>query len=197
MLYTLLRGIVKIFFHFLGLKIDGLHKLPKEGRVIVASNHVSNWDPIIIAVALDRPIHFMAKKELFSNPIFSLFFRSLNAFPVKRGTADRKAIRHALAVLKDSKVLGIFPEGVRVKSGMKKKAQSGVAMIAIKSKTPIVPIACIGTNAKIPFGWIKPLVVKVGRPIYLTEYYESKLNSAVLEEISEDILQEIDKLLSK
>ncbi len=110
MFYALIRGFLKIFLLILGLKVEGLHNLPKKGPVIVAANHVSNWDPILVGVALSRPVHFMAKAELFQNVLLRAICRGLNAFPVQRGAADRNAIRQALEMLEAGEILGIFPK---------------------------------------------------------------------------------------
>ena len=89
MFYALIRGFLKIFLLILGLKVEGLHNLPKKGPVIVAANHVSNWDPILVGVALSRPVHFMAKAELFQNVLLRAICRGLNAFPVQRGSGSK------------------------------------------------------------------------------------------------------------
>lgn len=196
MFYTIARAIGKFMFFFLGLKSEGLHNLPKKGPIIVAANHVSNWDPIVVALVLNRQIHFMAKDELFKFKPLGRILTNLNAFPVRRGSADRKAIRYALEVLEKGKVLGIFPEGLRNKAGEEMKAQAGTAMLAVKSNAPVIPIACIGTGKKLPSGWISPLVVKVGKPITFEEYKGQKVNSVILDEISSRIMNEISLLLS-
>ena len=79
----------------------------------MAANHVSNWDPILVGVAINRPVHFMAKAELFHNPLLGTILRGLNAFPVNRGSADRNAIRQALELLEKGETLEIFPPGRR------------------------------------------------------------------------------------
>lgn len=196
MLYQIVRGIARIIFWFLGLKSSGLHNLPMKGPLIVAANHVSNWDPIVVAVAVNRPIHFMAKAELFKWPWFAWFFRGLNAFPVHRRAGDRTAIRHSMAVLEQQEILGIFPEGFRNRSG-ESKAQTGVAMIAMKTGAPVLPVACVGTQRSIPLGWFTPLEVIIGCPIDMTEYVGQKVTSATLEQISERVMYEIEVLLRK
>jgi 1-acyl-sn-glycerol-3-phosphate acyltransferase len=198
MLYSFARGLLRFLFCLLGLKIQGAHNLPAHGPVIIAANHVSNWDPVLVGISLPRPIHFMAKAELFTNPILGKLLTKLNAFPVKRGTADRRAIRQALDILGNNDVLGIFPEGERKKDeGMVTSAQTGVAMLALKSGAPVLPVACIGSGRNIPTGWINPLVVRIGKPLLLSEYRDKKINSASMEEVSREIVCEINSLLSK
>lgn len=196
MVYTVVRAIVRFLFLLLGLKIEGLHKLPQKGPVIIASNHVSNWDPVVVAISVNRPVHFMAKAELFENRFLSVLLKSLHAFPVKRGTADRAALKYALHVLNHNMVLGIFPEGGRNRTGEEMKAQGGTAMIALKSGAAVVPIACIGTRKILPVGWFKPLVVRIGEPVDIEEFRDQKVNSALMDAVSQKIMNEINALLT-
>lgn len=197
MIYSIVRALLRFIFFFLGLKSEGADKVPLSGPVIIAANHVSNWDPIVVALVIKRPIHFMGKEQLFKYRIMDTLISSLNAFPVKKGTPDRKAIRHALRILEEGQVLGIFPEGMRNKTGEELQAQSGVAMIALKSGAPVVPVACIGTKSNLPWGWFNPLLVKIGDPIYLDEYKDQKMNSVILQVASNEIMNKINQLLYK
>jgi 1-acyl-sn-glycerol-3-phosphate acyltransferase len=192
MLYSFLKGLSRFIFLALGLKVEGLNNFPRSGPVIVAANHLSNWDPIVVAVALPRIIYFIAKNSLFKYRFSNYLFTHVNAFPVK---PDSASIRRSLQVLRDGDVLGIFPQGARDKSG-NLKAQSGIALIALKSGAPIVPVACIGTDRNIPWGWGGNFKVRVGAPIYL-EKNQSKMNSATLEQISTDIMNKINVLKNK
>lgn len=197
MFYKFVRALVKTVFILLGLKPEGIHKLPDKGAVIVAANHVSNWDAVMVAISLPRPVHFIAKAELFENRALATLLKALHAFPVKRGGADRRALRYALGILEKGEVLGIFPEGERIRQGQEGTTQTGVAMLALKSGAPVVPVACIGTGRFFPVGWFSPLKVKVGKPLKLEQYQDKKVTSAVLEEVSAIIMREIESLLSK
>ncbi len=197
MLYNTVRAILRFIYIILGFKVEGLEHLPADGAVIVAANHVSNWDPIMVALAINRPVHFMGKAELFNHKILGKLLKTFNAFQVKRGSADRQAIKHALKILEEGKVLGIFPEGTRNKTGQEIKAQTGIAFIALKSRTSILPVACIGTDRIFPLGWFRPLTVRVGELISLEEYQDSKINSAALEQLSDEVFDKINALLNK
>ncbi len=197
MFYATMKGIFKIFLIFLGLKTEGLHNLPETGPVIIAANHVSNWDPILVGVALPRPIHFMAKAELFQFSLLGSILKGLNAFPVKRGTADRNAIRQALRHLQSGEIIGIFPEGARRKVVAKTAIHSGVAMLAIKSGAVVVPVAVSGTAGRFPCGWFQDLRVRVGKPLNLESYHGERPNSALLERASQEIMAQINLLLCK
>lgn len=120
-----------------GLTVHGQVHVPRVGRAIVAGNHVTGLDPFVIAHALPggRRIQYMAKKEVFDNPLLALLIGSGGSFPVDRTRNDVGAIRTALRVLQAGRLLGIFPEGTR--GG--KELHGGVALLALKGEAPVVP----------------------------------------------------------
>lgn len=195
MVYKIARALLKIIFFVLGLKVEGAKNLPARGAVILAANHLSYADPILVAVAVKRPVHFMAKAELFNNKLLGALLNLVYAFPVRRGNADRHAIRHALQLMEEGKVLGIFPEGTRRKPGQAVHAQAGAAMIALRSDAVVLPVACIGTDRTFPCGWLRPLVVRIGQPISLTAYQGQKINSTTMEKLSQEISDRLNVLL--
>lgn len=127
------------------LDMVGRDKFPMEGPVIVVPNHMSNNDPCVVGLTLPRHVHFMAKKELFINPISRFFCTWLGAFPLNRGAIDKVAIMHAMRLLKADKVLGIFAEGTRQKPGRLGRFHDGAASLALRTGISIVPVALIGT----------------------------------------------------
>ncbi|MGI1658621.1 MAG: lysophospholipid acyltransferase family protein [Desulfitobacterium sp.] len=164
-LYHFLKKLFRLQFRAMGWKVHGVENFPKNGPVILVSNHVSNWDPIVAACSVPLNVSFMAKEELFSNPLLGKVFRNyLGAFPVKRGQGDTSAIRNALKVLKEGKVLGLFPEGTRSKSGELQKGFSGMILLMEKSQAPIVPMRVNGTQNLLTRGW-GHIEVFVGPPI--------------------------------
>jgi len=131
-----------IVYFIFGLKvIKGKNNIPKEGGYIAAGNHLHLPDPIILSYSQRRQMRFMAKAELFRNPIMACLCRWYGAFPVNRGTADGNSIEASLKILEEGKVLGIFPEGTRVRNGEIGRGKTGVAMLAHKSQKPIYPFA--------------------------------------------------------
>lgn len=131
---------------FCGLRVSGLEHLP-EPPFIVAANHISLFDPPVLGAVIPYEGAFMAKVELFRNPILGNLIRSLNAFPVKRGLPDREAIDRALETLRAGRALMLFPEGTRDKSGGPiRAAKLGVGLFAVSTGLPVVPAYIHGTN---------------------------------------------------
>lgn len=146
----------------------GAENVPQTGAVILASNHVSVLDPPVVGTGIWRPCAFMAKEELFKNPAVGWFIRRLYAFPVRRGRADRGALKHSLEVLERGMALVMFPEGTRSESGEMQEPEVGVGMIACRSGAPVVPVFVAGTEKVLPKGGglrFAPISVTYGEPI--------------------------------
>lgn len=142
LMYHLFFRVIKLVLTpYYRIEHHGVERIP-NGAVIMAGNHTQNSDPFMIAFGLPvtRPIAFMAKAEMFSNPITNWFFRSVHQFPVNRGAADRTAIRHALGILSQGGVLGIFPQGTRSEPGEVTDAHSGVAFLASAGNAPVLTV---------------------------------------------------------
>lgn len=121
-------------------RVIGKNRLRVKGPAIFIANHISMADPLLIALLSPRVVHFMAKKEIFKNPIGRWFFRSLFAFPINRKTADLASLRNAMEVLRKGKVFGIFPEGKRSITYELDELEHGAAFLALRSGAPLVPI---------------------------------------------------------
>ncbi len=190
--YRIVQFVFSILFRILfRLQVIGKENIPKTGPVVIACNHVSLLDPPMVGTASSRPVHFMAKSELFV-PILGTLYQSLGAFPVHRGAADPQAIRTALILLKQKKVLGIFPEGTRSKDGKLGKAQPGALAIAIKGKATVVPACILGSNlAKRKSFWPQIKVI-FGKPLSLENESGNKVK---VEELSERLMAEIGHLI--
>ena len=168
--------------------IKGLEHFPETGGILVCSNHIDALDPPVVGITAPRPVHFMAKEELFNMPILKPLLPKLNAFPVKRGLSDREALRRALALLKNGDVMGLFPEGTRSKDGKLGKGFSGAGFFALKGDADVVPCAIIG-----PYKPFKRLKVVYGKPIIMQPYRDRK---ATADEVTLVIMSEIQKLLN-
>lgn len=187
-LYVFLGGIFRIFFRLRGY---GQENIPKTGPVVIAGNHISYLDPPMIGAVATRRVNFMAKEELFV-PIIGPIFRNLGAFPVKRGGADRAAIKHGIELLENEKVLAIFPEGTRSKTGKLGKLEPGALMMAAKVRAPIVPTAIIGSDIK-RAGKIWPKVtVRFGKPICFPEGVP--INKELLQKMTDELAESIKAL---
>lgn len=190
MFYKVCTVIVRFVMLFVfRLKFVGRENLPKEGGVIVAFNHKSNWDPVIAGLSCPRKLRFMAKEELFKNPVFGALIKALGAFPVRRGRGDIGAIKSSLKILSEGEVMLMFPEGHRIKDGRRVKAKPGVALIAQRAQVPVVPV-CISGEYK----WLHRVTVTYGKPISLEEYYGQKLEQEKIQEIADGILDEVRKM---
>jgi 1-acyl-sn-glycerol-3-phosphate acyltransferase len=141
--------VVFIFMKiFMGLRVEGQKNIPRSGGLIIASNHLSNWDPPVIgvSVAMRREAFYMAKEELFQqNKFYSLLLKKYNAIPIKRKGIDKHSIRLVSYNLKKGKVFVIFPEGKRNPSKGLLKPLPGAGYLALKTKTNIIPAYIEGT----------------------------------------------------
>ncbi len=164
-LYDNLRPLgMKIVSKLYDIEYVGVENIPAEGGFIIASNHVKALDPVFIALGVkDRQIHFMGKKELFEKPIIRDFLKKANGFPIVRGGGDKEALDYAERVVKEGKILGIFPEGTRSKDYKPARAKSGVGLIAKEAKADILPVSIYnrdnmkkGTKLTIRFGELIP-----------------------------------------
>ena len=181
------------------LEIVGRENAPTEGPLIVASNHLNNADPPVVALAFSRFPTFMAKREMLSWPILGPGFRIFGAFPVRRGGADLSAIRAATEVVNEGRMLVMFPEGTRSRTGGLTKGHPGTALIALRTGAPIVPVAVTGTETITwPWIFIKPLSIKrititLGEPFTLPPV--EKIDSEAASEATELIMRKIAELL--
>jgi len=149
--YSLLRKLAIVVFKiFFAIKIQGKENIPPRGGVILASNHLSYLDPIILGILVPRRMNFIAKEELFENFFFRLLITKLGAFPVERERMDRTAYQKILDLLKKEEIVVLFPEGTRSVNGKIGQLQSGTARIALKTNVPLVPIIIQGTDKALP-----------------------------------------------
>nr|WP_320145831.1 lysophospholipid acyltransferase family protein [uncultured Anaeromusa sp.] len=184
-----LYGLFRFVFR---CRVYGVENIPATGAVIIASNHIGNFDPPVIGCQLSRRIYFMAKEELFRVPILAGVIRWLGAFPVKRGSADRHAVKRMLEILVAGQVLGVFPEGTRGKNGVLGEPEPGMAMMALKTGTTVVPVAVKGTDFR-GGGW-PTFSVSFGKAIPVER---TKPDKEMVDALSQRIMQEIGMLMTQ
>jgi 1-acyl-sn-glycerol-3-phosphate acyltransferase len=150
-------------------RIYGAENVPDSGPLVVVSNHASDFDPPILSSCMRRPVAFMAKEELFKVPILKQAIALYGAYPVKRESADRSAIRSALNSLENGWATGVFLQGTRTVDGRITEPKLGAALIAAKAKAPLLPVSLWGTQAIVNKGSFLPkpvpLTVRIGKLI--------------------------------
>lgn len=185
---SLARVLLKIKYD---LRFEGVENLPQEGSFIIAANHITFIDPVMIIAGCPRQCHFMAKSELFTKPVFSEFLAFMNAFPVKRESSDMTALNYAQKIINKGWILGIFPEGARSKDMTPKKTRSGAAYLAFKTGADVVPVGLVRYPSDKS---LRPTVsVRFGKLIKneelgFTDSYSSKAVRAAAARIMDDIV---------
>jgi len=180
--------VFKLFFR---VKVINIDKVPSEGGAIICANHNSMLDMFFLGFKLKRWIYWMAKEELFRNPIMSFVFTKLGAFPVKRGTGDTAPIKQSYKILEEGKLLGIFPHGTRIAHSKveEKKVKPGVVMIAMHTGAPIVPV-CIQGSYKL----FSRMNIIYGDPFKIEAEKDKKYTREELTEYSRQIIKKIYSL---
>jgi 1-acyl-sn-glycerol-3-phosphate acyltransferase len=180
-------SILKLFF---GFNVQGKENIPQAGGFIIATNHQSNLDPLIVGAACKRIINFMAKEDLFKNRFFGWVLFNVGAFPIKRHSGDIAAIREAIKRLNRGYGLLIFPQGTR-KQRQEIDVQPGIGLLAAKGKVAIVPAFITGSEQALPPGtkWLRSakISVRIGKPIS----FEAQ---KPYPEIAHEVMQKINDL---
>jgi len=189
-MYNFIKWVGIIFSRvFFRIKVYNREFEPKEGGVILCSNHISMLDPILVAMHMKRKIKFMSKEEIFTWPVLGYIAKHVGAFPVSRGPGDLSAMKIALKTLKEGNVLGIFPEGGRKHSEEESTAKAGVAALAFKTKTTVLPVHIITKASKLKI--FCKISVVYGKPIPFEEMGFTTGSSDEQKEISQKILNDI------
>lgn len=193
MFYEIARELVSFAFHIkFKITVIGKENIPSsKGGYIIASNHVSNFDPPMVGIVFSGKYTFMAKEELFHiNPIFTWLIKKLGAFPVKRGSKDSSAIDNALESLQRGRIFVIFPEGTRSKDGELGKPKSGVSLIAARAHAPVVPVFVAYGKKR----FRRRVLVSVGEQIPADNFDIDLTEKRQIRTVSDKIMGEIAKL---
>ncbi|MGE5707405.1 MAG: lysophospholipid acyltransferase family protein [Bacteroidota bacterium] len=195
-LYRTLRGA-------LGPLFQGIFRLkaplvPVSGGAVVVANHASNLDPLALSLAVEPPLAFMAKAEMFKVPLLAPLIRSLGAFPVHRGGGGRPTIEAAIQQAKEGRLVAMFPEGTRTKDGNLQPLKAGVAIIALEAGVPILPVAIHGTYRILPRGRFFPrfgrIRLSVGTPIDAMLFQD---HPDKVEALTKEVRGALEKLLEE
>src|SRR5690349_22005453 len=166
--YLIVRGVLQPFLLvYFRLSRMGRGNVPKTGGVLLAPNHRSFLDPFAIGASIRRPIYFMAKQEMFTSRFRSWALNCVGAFPIRRGESDEEAMETSRELIRQGKIVVVFPEGTRRKTGSLGEAKRGVGRLALETGAPVVPIAVIGSE-RARRGWrVRPVTVRlrIGRPL--------------------------------
>lgn len=190
--------IVSAALPFLGsLRIEGRENVPPTGGVVLACNHPGGVDVVALGYASPRQIYYMAKQELFQfQPWFSALITSVGAFPIRRGEGDTAAIAHSIRLVREGKVLGMFPEGTRNRGRPLGRPRSGAVRIAAQTGALLVPSAVIGIP-ELHREWKNPLqrtrvIVRFAPPIHFSGAPD---DPAAIQQTSLEVMHAIARLL--
>lgn len=191
--YEAIRWFAIFVFHLTArMHLRGLYNIPRRGAFIIASNHLAWTDIPLIAMHVPRKVVYMAKEEYFSSKIAWLV-RFLGAFPVKRGEADRQALRAAEEQLKKDNILVIFPEGTRSRTRTMATAHAGMGLIALRTGTPVVPVAIWGSENALK-KLRAPITISYGKPMILRPKGK-KITREDIDEATQKVMLAIAEML--
>lgn len=187
--YGFSRGLCRVLIRALyGFRALAPQNVPATGAVIVACNHVSYLDPVVLGIGFRRPVTYLAKKELFKIPVLGPIIVGLGVYPLDREAGGVAAVRAALRALKEGRCVGIFPEGTRNLTG-EVEGKGGAALLGALSGAPVVPAAISGTRHARPF---HPIRVIYGEPIIVQR--KRKADGDDLAKWTEEIMRRIRAL---
>ncbi len=181
-LAAMFRGIAR-------LDVQGLENLPADGPVVLAANHMTNFDVFALQFGLPRPLFYMAKVELFRLSLLDVTVRWLGGFPVVRGGGDQWALRHARRLLENGQVVVMFPEGTRNKGQGLRRGKTGAARLALAAQCPVVPLALNGTQRMFNrFPGRTRITMRLGAPVYAQKGEDAEaLTERVMQSIAANL----------
>ncbi|MFP5493094.1 lysophospholipid acyltransferase family protein [Parvimonas sp. G1641] len=181
-LVSIISVLVKLIYR---VKINGIENLKDDQPIIISANHIHIFDPVILATLTKRQIFFLSKKELFEKKLFAKFFGKLGVIPIDRDNTDIKAIKSCFRVIRAGNILGIFPEGTRVKTVDINNMKKGVALIALKNKVNILPIHIEGT-----YRIFSKITVDI-YPMIEINNFENMEDSEAIDKLTEELFNQI------
>ncbi|MEA3190271.1 MAG: 1-acyl-sn-glycerol-3-phosphate acyltransferase [Thermoplasmata archaeon] len=198
-LWTVMRPLaVPVVRLGLRVKVKGRRHIPRKGAAILASNHLSALDHVVLPMATRRTIVNISKAEHFAKPVKAWFFRQWGVIRLQRGAGDKGAFEAAKNALLEGHLFCIYPEGTRSLDGKLHKGHTGVARLALATKSPVVPVAMVGTFESWPKGGklrlFKPTGALVGPPLDFSRHWGKQDDKAVCREVTDEVMRAIQKL---
>ncbi len=185
-------GLCRLFFR---LGVEGNARIPANGGLILASNHCSFVDPVLIGVAAGRELLYVTKQEFFSVPLLGRLVEKLNAMPIDRSRGDRSALRTIEKQLKAGSAIFLSPEGTRNKTGRFLKPKAGIGMMVYRTRVPVVPVYISGTvNVWKSLVGLSRVVVKFGEPVLFHSDGLSARRKEAYQSISSEVMRKISEL---
>jgi 1-acyl-sn-glycerol-3-phosphate acyltransferase len=195
MKYMLLGPMVRLLYR---PKAIGLENIPADGSAIVAANHMSFLDNLVLPLVVPkRKVVFLAKADYMDKWYLSWFFKGANVIPVRRESksASEAALHAAVDALGDGTLVGIFPEGTRSPDGRLYRGKTGVARMALEARVPVIPVAITGTFEAMPYDRKVPkpgrVTVQFGKPLSFERHHEVARDRFVLRSVTDEIMYEI------
>jgi 1-acyl-sn-glycerol-3-phosphate acyltransferase len=185
--------------------VTGIENVPKKGAAILASNHLSFIDSVILPVELDRRVSFLAKAEYFTGKgikgwAVRTFMLATGQLPIDRsgGKASEAALNTGLSVLRRGELLGIYPEGTRSSDGRLYRGRTGIARMVLEGHVPVIPVAMIDTEKAMPIGSRMPKIrrigIVIGKPLDFSRFAGLEGDRFILRSITDEIMYELAKL---
>ena len=191
----LARIIVKLLFR---VDVKGVKHIPHEGAFLIAPNHISFVDPVVVGAFVPRDLHYMARASLFEIPFLRWLLRMCQTFPVRKDRPQPQTMKKAISILKGGKGLLIFPEGTRNTTGRLKKGGPGLGMLAFASGAPVIPTNISGTERALPVDakWIRLEKVRVqfGKPVFSDEFKANEPKRVFYQKLTDEVMARIKDL---
>lgn len=191
----LLSALPRVYFHF---HVEGAECVPTVGPCIIAANHASYIDPIVLWMACPRHVRFIVDREQYHRPLVNWVAARTGAIPVENNPRDLGSLRRALSTLKQGAVLGIFPEGGRSDDGSLKRGKPGAVLLALRARVPLLPVGIVGAFAAYSrhqrFPRPKPILVRFGEPLAFPDAWRGHAAKDHLEEATAMLMERIKNL---
>ena len=186
--------LIWLYFSFMfRIEVRGADQIPRRGRLLLAANHISGYDPPLIGSVIPRVAYFMAKKELFRNPLLGALLRFYHCIPVDRAELSPSTIRRVSGLLQHEQALLMFPEGTRTRTGAMLELKAGIGMLACATRSNIMPVRIDGLfNVRGSFRKRPKVTVTFGQPVDITPYLQNgragrEIYVAIAAQVSERI----------